>query len=401
MLMNLFAGNVRWLRVFKLIYLPLVVLLSTAVQALDYDYLVYVGTYTGKGSEGIYAFRFDSTSGESRSIGLASPADNPSFLTIDPKGRFLYAVNEVNTFHNEPTGAVSVFLIDRASGKLDLLQQLSSLGAGPAHVSLDRSSRYLMVANYDGGNVAVFPIGNDGRLGPHTALVQDMGSSVNPERQAGPHAHSIQVTNDNRFAMVADLGIDKLMMYKFDGNTGSLASGSTKFYKFDPGSGPRHLAVAPSGRFVYVVNELASTVTVFAYDAGFGTLRRKQTLSTVPEKFAGKNTAAEISADTKGRFLYVSNRGDDSIVVFSISPDNGSLMFVERVPSGGKTPRHFAIDPTGKWLFAANQDSDNVQFFQVDASSGRLTPATRPFKVVSPVCVGILRIERFDSRGTP
>jgi 6-phosphogluconolactonase len=351
---------------------------------------VYVGTYTGKGSEGIYAYRFDPATGETRSLGLAAATDNPSFFAVDPNGRFLYAVNELDTFRNEPTGAVSVFAIDRESGTLKLLQQVPSLGGGPAHLSLDKSARYLMVANYNGGNVAVFPIGNDGRLGRHSAFVQDAGSSVDPERQAGPHAHSIQVTNDNRFALVADLGLDKLFVHRFDADTGSLIPGSPPFVKVDPGAGPRHVAFATSGKFVYVVNEMASTVTVFAYKPGEGTLLRKQTISTLPKNFAGKNTAAEIVVDGKGRFLYVSNRGDDSIAVFSLDPDNGNLKSFERVPSGGKTPRNFVIDPTGKWLFAANQDSNNIQLFQIDQKSGRLTPTSRSLKVVSPVCVRIV-----------
>ena len=234
-------------------------------------------------------------------------------------------MNELDTFRDEPAGAVSVFAIDRGSGKLKLLQQVSSLGAGPAHLSLDKSARYLLVANYNGGNVAVFPIGDDGRLGRHSAFVQDAGSGVNPERQAGPHAHSIQVTNDNRFAIVADLGLDKLFVYRFDADTGSLTPGSPGFVKVDPGAGPRHVAFAPSGKFVYVVNELASTVTVFAYKPGPGTLHRIQTIPTLPKNFTGKNTAAEIVVDAKGRFLYVSNRGHDSIAVFSIDPGNGKL----------------------------------------------------------------------------
>jgi 6-phosphogluconolactonase len=383
------AMNGRWLRLFKLICL-LTILPMTAAEAYAFEYLVYVGTYTGKGSEGIYAYRFDPATGATSSVGLAAATDNPSFLAIEPNGRILYAVNELDTFRNEPTGAVSVFAIDRASGKLKLLQQVSSLGGGPAHASLDQSARYLMVANYNGGNVAVFPIGTDGRLGRHSAFVQDVGSSVDPERQTGPHAHSIQVTNDNRFALVVDLGIDKLLVYRFDANTGSLTPGSSPFVKVDPGAGPRHVAFETSGKFVYVVNEMSSTVTVFAYKPGEGTLLRKQTISTLPKNFAGKNTAAEIEVDAKSRFLYVSNRGHDSIVVFSIDPDDGNLKFLERVPSGGKTPRNFVIDPTGKWLFAANQDSNNIQLFQIDQKSGRLTPTSRSLKVVSPVCVRIV-----------
>jgi 6-phosphogluconolactonase len=376
----------RWLRIFKLICL-LAVLLVTAAEAPADECLVYVGTYTGTGSEGIYAYRFDPATGETSSVGLAAATENPSFLAVDPNGRFLYAVNELDTFRNEPTGAVSVFAIDRESGKLKLLQQVSSLGGGPAHVSLDRSARYLLVANYNGGSVAVFPIGKDGRLDRHTAFVQNAGSSVNPERQAGPHAHFIQVTLDNRFAITADLGLDMLLVHRFDPKTGSLTPGSPGLAAVDPGAGPRHVAFALSGKFVYVVNELASTVTVFAYKSGPGTLHRIQTIPALPKNFAGKNTAAEIVVDGKGRFLYVSNRGHDSIALFSIDPDTGNLKSLEWVPSGGKTPRNFAIDPTGQWLFAANEDSNTINLLRIDQRSGRLTPVNRSLTVVSPVCI--------------
>jgi 6-phosphogluconolactonase len=270
------------------------------------------------------------------------------------------------------------------------LQQVSSLGGGPAHLSLDKTARFLMVANYGGGNYAVFPIGNDGRLGPHSAFVQDVGSSVNPQRQVGPHAHSIQVTNDNRFALIADLGLDQLLLYRFDATAGSLTPGNPKFVTVAPGAGPRHVAFAPSGKFVYVVNEMASSVTVFAHKPGSGSFQKKQTLSTLPKNFAGTNTAAEIMVDARGRFLYVSNRGDDSIAVYSINPGNGRLTPVERVPSGGKTPRNFAIDPSGNWLFAANQDSNDIKLFRIDPRSGRLSPRSGSLKVVSPVCICFL-----------
>jgi 6-phosphogluconolactonase len=383
----------RWRRLITLICLLSFVLIATVGEALDHGYLVYVGTYTGKGSEGIYAFRFDPATGESGPVGLAAATDSPSFLEVDPKGRFLYAVNEIDMFHQEPSGAISSFAIDRESGALRLLQQVSSLGKGPAHLSLDRSGRYLMVASYDSGNVAVLPIGNDGRLGPRTAFVQDVGSSVDPVRQAGPHVHFIHVTNDNRFALAADLGLDKLLVYRFDATTGSLTPGSPQFVTVDPGAGPRHVAFAPSGKYVYVINEMASTVTIFAYSQSAGTLLRKQTISTLPEHFNGSNTAAEITVDAKGRFLYVSNRGDDSIVVFRIDPDSESVTPLERVLSGGKTPRHFAIDPTGTWLFAANQDSHDITLFRIDPDSGRLMKTARSLQVVSPACVRIVALK--------
>ena len=379
-------GSLPRIRLFPVLWL-VSALLITAVGAYPAEYLAYVGTYTGKGSDGIYAFRFDPAAGEMRSVGLAAATDNPSFLAADPKGRFLYAVNELEAFGGEPTGAVSVFAIERSSGRLTLLQQLPSLGGSPAHLSLDGSARHLLVANYGGGNVAVFPIGDDGRLGRHSAFVQHAGSSVNPERQAGPHAHFIEVTNDNRFAVVADLGLDKLLVHRFDSSTGSLTPASPEFVAMDPGAGPRHVAFSPSGKSAYVANELASTVTALTIVPGSGALQRLQTVPTLPPGFSGSNTGAEIAVDATGRFLYVSNRGHDSIAVFGIHPGDGSLKPLEWVPTGGKAPRHFAIDPTGGWLLAANQGSDTISLLRVDPTSGRLTPTDRSLGVISPVCI--------------
>ena len=314
--------------ILKLIIL-LIAPLIPAAETLASTSLVYVGTYTGRGSKGIYAYRFDPASGEMSPLGLAAATDNPSFLAVDPKARFLYAVNELDPSHDEPTGLVSVFAIDRESGALAWKQAVSSLGADPAFVSLDRSARFLLVANYDvynyaGGSYAVFPIGPDGRLGPRSAYVRESGSSADPERQAGPHPHSIQATPDNRFVITADLGLDKLFVDRFDPRTGSLTPGDPRTVKADRGAGPRHVAFVPSGKFLYVVNELASTVTAYSYDPDSGALAGRQTVSTLPKDFAGKNTAAEIAVDAAGRFLYVSNRGDDSIAVFSVAPATGA-----------------------------------------------------------------------------
>jgi 6-phosphogluconolactonase len=367
--------------------LLLAVLLCATSDARQNRYLMYVGTYTDKGSNGIYAYRFDPTTGESKALGLVAATANPSFLAVAPNNRFLYAVNELGKFEGKSTGAISAFAIDRKTGTLKLLQQVSSLGGGPAHLSVDKTGQYLLVANYDGGNVAVFPIESDGRLGEHTAFIQHVGSSVNPERQAGPHAHSIQVSNDNRFAVSADLGLDQVLVYRFDARKGALAANDPKFATVNPGAGPRHLTFAPSGEFLYVVDEMTSAVTVFAYDTNHGSLQTKQTVSTLPPDFRGQDTAAEIAVDTSGRFLYVSSRGADSIAIFSIKPDSGTLSLVESVPTGGKTPRNFAIDPSGTWLFAANQDSNNIRLFRIDPGTGRLTRTSHVLQLTSPVCI--------------
>jgi 6-phosphogluconolactonase len=382
----------RSLRAIKLITVYFVSLLmpfSASLFAADSSYLLFVGTYTDKGSKGIYSYRFDPAKGTATPLGLAAETPNPSFLAASSDGRFLYAANEVSTLNGQPVGGVSAFAIDRKSGKLALLNQVSSLGAGPAHLALDRTGKFLLVANYDAGSVAVFPILPDGKLGPHTAFVQHTGSSVNRERQEAPHAHYIEASPDNRFVLVADLGTDKLNVYRFDAQKGTLSPADPAFVQVTPGAGPRHFAFAPSGKFVYLANELTGTVTAFAYDAQSGKLTSKQTISALPKDFHGDNTEAEIVVDAKGKFLYVSNRGDQTndISVFSINPADGTLTFVQRIPSGGKLPRNFVLDPTGKWLLAANQASDNIQMFRIDPASGRLTAGSQISGISQPVCI--------------
>ncbi len=359
-------------------------------QAVFTQILIFVGTYTVNGSQGIYAFRFDPATGQAESLGLATRSDNPSFLAAHPDGRFLYAVNELNTFQEKLTGAVSVFAVNHASGRLDLVQQVSSQGQGPAHLSLDMSARYLLVANYGSGSVTVFPIEDDGRLGRHTAFVQASGSSVHPTRQAAPHPHAIHATNDNRFVMVPDLGLDKLVVYRIDAQTGALTPDSLTWENLDPGSGPRHMAMTPSGDFVYVVNELTSTITTFAYEPGEGRLERKQTIPSRQPDAVGDNFPAEILVDPGGRHLYVSNRGDNTIAMLDINPADGLLTPVQWVSCGGTWPRHIAISPDGRWLFAANQKSHDVAIFKIDPGNGRLTRTPGSLRVVSPVCVSIL-----------
>jgi 6-phosphogluconolactonase len=360
--------------------------LAAQVQVGRND-LVYVGTFTGHGSQGIYAYRFDPATGQSNAIGLVAETENPTFLAVHPSGRFLYAVNEVDEYEGKPSGAVSAFSIDRKSGALMLLNRVASLGKGPAHLSLDETGKYLLVANYRGGSVAVFPIGDDGRIGPSTAFAQHSGSGANPERQAGPHAHQIIVSSDNRFALVADLGLDEVLVYKFDAKKGTLSPNNPQFAKTEPGAGPRHVAFHPNGRIVYVLNELTSTVDTFSYDPRSGKMQELQSLSTLPKDFTGKNTDGEIVVDANGKFVYGSSRGHDSIAVFAVNPKTGTLSKEQDISSGGKVPRNFAIDPTGKWLFAANQNSNNIVPFQIDPNTGQLSPIQHVLDTTAPVCV--------------
>ncbi len=363
------------------------------------QFLVYVGTYTEEGStsKGIYAYRFDPNTAELTALGLAGETTNPSFLAVDPNHRFLYAVNEVGNYKGEKSGAVSAFAIDRTTGKLTLLNQVASKGADPCYIIVDKTGKYVLVANYTGGSVAVFPVLEDGRLGEASSFIQHTGHGSDPERQEGPHAHSIDLSPDNRFAIVDDLGLDETLVYRFDSAKGSLTLNDPQLYttlaKADPGAGPRHFAFHPNGKFAYVLNEMGSTVSVFSYDSSGGVLRRLQTISSVPQDFSGHKEAAEIQVHPSGKFLYASNRGHDSIAVFAIDPDKGTLTLIEYASTKGQTPRSFEITPGGSLLFAANEKSNNIVVFHIDDKTGRLTPTGKVLDVAEPVCVKFVPID--------
>src|ERR1700751_366106 len=380
--------------------LLLVILLSTLLAAAAPaeqrgKYIFYVGTYTedGSKSKGIYAYRFDADTAQITSLGLAAETTNPSFVALHPNGRFLYAVNEVGNYKGPTSGGVSAFSIDRATGKLTLLNEVRSRGADPCYIIVDKTGKYVLVANYTGGSVAVFPVLEDGKLGEASAFVQHTGHGTNPSRQEGPHAHSIDLSPDNRLAMVDDLGVDGLLVYKFDSAKGSRTPTDPPSANPDPGAVPRHFALHPSGKFAYVISEMQSTVTVFSNDEKRGTLLHLQTISALPKDFTGQNDDAEIQMHPSGKFLYASNRGSDTIAVFAIDPSKGTLTPVDYAPTQGKIPRSFEIDPTGKFLFAANQKSDNIVVFRIDAKTGRLTPTGQVLDVGSPVCVKFLKID--------
>jgi 6-phosphogluconolactonase len=333
-------------------------------------------------------YRLDSESGKLSAMAVAAESIDPSFVAAHPNGKYLYAVNEVGNYGGKASGAVSAYAIDRKTGKLALLNQVPSGGADPCYVSLDMTGKYVLVANYTGGSVAVFPVLEDGRLGPTTAFVQYQGSSVNKERQEGPHAHWIGVTPGNLFVLVADLGLDEVLLYRFDESKGLLLPHEPAFAPLDPGAGPRHIAIHPSGRFVYVLNELKSTVTVYSVAAQKKNqpyLVRRQQVSALPKNFSGRNDAAEIAVHPDGKYVYASNRGHDSIAVFAIDEAGGTLSTVADVPTGGKEPRQFAIDPTGKFLLAENQESNNIVVFKIDPATGGLTPTGQVIEVPSPV----------------
>ena len=357
----------------------------TSARTSKAGYLVFVGTYTDHESKGIYSFRFDSNTGKLTSLGLASESINPSFLTSDSRGHLLYAVNELDTYQGKPTGAASAFAIDSTTGKLSLINQVSSGDQGPAHITLDRTGKFAFVSNYSLGSVGVFLFLKDGRLGDQVAFVQHNGSSVNKQWQQGPHVHEVVLSPDNRFALVADPGIDQVIAYPFNAATGQL--GEPVIADAPPGSGPRHIVFGHGGKFLYVITELTSSVLTYAYDAKNGGLRQLGMISTLPKAFTGTNYGAEIEVHPSGKFLYASNRGDDSIAAFSVDSETGALKLIEVVLTKGKRPRNFALDPTGSWLLVANQESDDVAVFRIDRTTGRPTATGEPLHVGSPACV--------------
>ena len=358
---------------------------------------VYVGTYTsiapeprGRG-KGIYVYRLDPASGALTFVALTPDVPNPSFLTVHPDGRTLYAANEVTELDGQPGGAISAFAIDRETGRLTFLNRQPSHGTDPCHVQVDRTGRNLLVANYTSGSVAVLPIEAGGQLAPASDTRQPAGSGPDPARQAGPHAHFITPDPANRFVMVADLGLDQVLVYRLDPASGTLTPHAPPSVSLPPGSGPRHLAFHPDNSRVYVINELASTISTCAWDESAGVLRVLDTLSTLPAGHDGDNSCAEVRVSPSERFLYGSNRGHDSIAIFAVDPASGALAPAGHASTLGANPRNFTIDPSGAFLLAANQDSDTIVTFQIDATTGRLADTGHVASVPSPVCVTILR----------
>ncbi|PYV63646.1 MAG: 6-phosphogluconolactonase [Acidobacteria bacterium] len=378
-------------------FLMLLLFCATAsTLAKSKKYVLYVGTYTDSGSKGIYAYEYDAASGKASPLGVAAETSNPSFLAVDARRKFLYTVNETHDYKGAASGSVTAFAIDPKTHRLRELNEVASRGADPCYISLDKSGNYVLVANYNGGNVAAFPLAADGHIGEASSVIQDQGAvGPNKERQEKPHAHWIETSARNRFAYVSDLGLDRVLIYKFDADKGALtrdgssaSPGGKDFFSatLAPGTGPRHVAFSSDGQFMYVLGELDSTVTVFANDAK-ETYKSVQKISALPSGFSGKNDAAEIAMHPTGKFLYTSNRGDDSIAVFTIDTGTGQLTFVERVPGGGKTPRNFAVDPSGAHLLVANQESGNIVAFQIDAQTGKLSGGSEVARVPSPVCL--------------
>jgi 6-phosphogluconolactonase len=373
------------------------ILLSKTVDASSFrnkktkEMLLYIGTYTSKGSEGIYVYKFNAETGDLGKLHTVKDVVQPSFLTIDKSRKYLYAVNETEEFEGKKSGAVSAFAIDQKTGDLKFLNKQPSLGGAPCFITVSNNEKFVLVANYLGGNVSVFPIEAGGKLGASVDLQQNNGSGPNKDRQEAAHAHSIDLDKKNKFAVACDLGVDKVFIYEFDDKTGKLKPNPNQnVFQTKPGAGPRHFAFHPKGKFAFVINELDTTITSLAFDEKNGTLKEIQTVPTLPESFKGSNTCADVHVSPNGKFLYGSNRGHDSIVVYKIDEKTGKLNYVEHTATGGKTPRNFTIAPNGKFLLAANQNSDSIIVFKINEKSGKLTQTESKVDVSMPVCLQLI-----------
>ncbi len=344
--------------------------------------IVYIGTYTGEMSKGIYAFRFDDSSGALTPLGLVAETPSPSFLTSSTNGRFVFAVNELQSFGGAAGGSVTSFAVDPSTAKLTEISVQPSRGAGPCHLVLDRTGRYLAVANYGGGNYALLPVGSDGRLEAATSVVAGDVSETPPSKPLG---HAVGFDAGNRFLVTADKGLNRMLVYRFDASTGAVTPNQPASTALPPGAGPRHFAFHPNGRWLFTISEQAATITTFSWNETTGSLTASGSVPTRPEGFTTGSTA-EIAVHPSGRFVYGSNRGHDSIAVFSVG-DAGTLALVEHEATRGQTPRNFALDPTGRWLIAANQRSHTLAVFSIDQTTGALTPVGPLSSVGSPVSV--------------
>jgi 6-phosphogluconolactonase len=365
----------------RIVLASLAVLLALwPARAKCQEELVFIGS----GRKNIEVYRFDLASGALTRIGPAAEIAHPSFLAISPNHQFLYAISEGGS---PASSSISAFTLDSTTGKLTFLNKQPAGGSGPCYVEVDPSGKNALVANYGSGSFAAFPLAADGTVQPVAGFIQDKGSSIDPARQEGPHAHCMVAGPGDRFVYGCDLGLDKVMIFKLDADKGTLIPNEPAFAQVKPGAGPRHIAFHPNNKWAFVINEMASSITVFNYDSGSGALQEVQTISTLPEGFSGQNTCAEITVHPSGKFVYGSNRGDNNIAVFGCDPESGRLTFIERVPTGGKTPRQFEIDPTGRYLLAANQDTNTVVVFRIDTATGRLQPTGATVQTDNPMCV--------------
>ena len=361
---------------------------APAVPAAGPTVPVYVGSYTKADAKGIHLMRLDTATGTLGEPQAVAETPNPTYLALHPSKRFLFAINEIDKFDGKSAGSVTGFSIEPGTGKLTAINRQSSGGPGPCHLSFDAAGKNVLIANYGGGSVEVVPVDEDGKMAEPSCFIQHDTNATAPNgKKRQPHGHCIEPDPAGKFVLCDDLGLDKILVYRFDGAKGVLTPNDPPAADTAAGAGPRHLAFHPDGKFVYNINELNSTLGAYAYDAAKGTLAELQTLSTLPPDFKGKNSCAEVQVHPSGKFVYGSNRGHDSIAAFAIDPGTGKLTLIGHTPTGGKTPRNFALDPTGRWLLAANQDTGNVVVFKVDGQTGKLEPTGQKVEVSAPVCV--------------
>jgi 6-phosphogluconolactonase len=374
---------------FKKIAFLVFILMTTDLFAQSSKEYIYVGTYTRRDSKGIYVYEFDRSKGVLKEIQTESSLVNPSFLEIHPSGKFLYAVSE-----KDEMGETAAFSLDSKSGKITFINKESSKGGASCHISIDKTGKYAFVSNYGGGNLSMFPIEKTGALKPASQTIQNEGSSIDKERQNGPHVHSAFVSPDNKFLFVSDLGTDKISIYSIDTKQGKLTTAVTPFIKVAPGAGPRHLVFNPNGKYFYSAEELYSTIGVLKYDQKTGAVNIvKDSIKSLPDDFKEFNKSADIHTDPAGKFLYMSNRGMDALSIFSIKEDGAKIELIGQQEVMGKAPRNFLVDPKGEFVFVANQETDNIVIFKLDKNTGKLTYTGNQTKVPAPVCIKMVSIK--------
>ena len=356
------------------------------------QFYLYVGAYTNGEDEGIYVYKFDATDGDLKFLSTATGVVNPSYLAIHPKNNLLIAVNEIGEYEGDKSGSVSSFAIN-PNGSLRLLNQVASGGGAPCYVSIDKSANWALVANYSGGNVSIFPLGKNGKLKPYSDLKQHTGSGIVDDRQSKPHAHAIVLDPKENFALAVDLGLDKVISYNVDKKNGKLENITESDLTVVSGAGPRHLTFHPNKKLAFIISELNSTITSCTYEAKSGKLTSVMTVNTLPDGFSGESYCADIHVSPNGKFLYGSNRGHDSIVIFKIDQKTGELTYVDHHSVNGKWPRNFMIDPTGQFLLAANQNSNNIVVFKIDSETGKLRANGVEIEVSKPVCLKMMEIK--------
>ena len=367
-------------------WIAVVVLLCLCSAALARDEMVMFGTHVAGTGKGFSLARFDPATGILSQPAFLAEVAAPAYYVFTADQKRLYTCNSGATFHGAPGGGISAFNVNPETLALTPINARTSIGGDPSYICLDKTEHYAMVANYGGGSIIVYAINADGSLGAQTAFVQHKGAGPVAARQAAPHPHSIQTDKTNRFALVPDLGQDKVFVYKFDAANGTLTPNDPPFASTDPGTGPRHLAFSPDQKFAYVSDEVGSDVSVFAWDSDKGMLSPIQTISTLPAGFKGTNTVAEVKMTGDAKHLYVTNRGNDSIARFSIDTGTGKLSLIDQTPSQGKTPRNMEIDPSGKWMIVTNHDSNNAIIFGIDPADAKLTLVGSPITVPYPFC---------------